>query len=61
MYYSDLLTNRFSQQLVFDVSFSMLYSKGEDARYHCELHLKEIGVPEKESLKLIDDRISKLN
>jgi hypothetical protein len=45
--YSDLLFNRFSQELSFDAQYSMSYKKGEDGKYHCDLHLKEIGVPSK--------------
>ena len=43
--YSDLMSNRFSQELNFDVRYEMMYKKGEDGRYHCDLHLKEIGAP----------------
>lgn len=43
--YSDLMSNRFSQELNFDVGYGMKYKKDEDGRYHCNLHLKEIGAP----------------
>ena len=43
--YSDLMSNRFSQELNFDVRYGMQYGKDKDGRYHCELHLKEIGDP----------------
>jgi hypothetical protein len=43
--YSDLMSNRFCQELIFDVRYSMQYGKDKDGRYHCELHLKEIGAP----------------
>ena len=43
--YSDLMSNRFSQELNFDVRYAMQYGKDKDGSYHCELHLKEIGDP----------------
>ena len=50
--YNDLLGNMFSQELKFDVHYEMGYDRNNGGHYHCNLHLKEIGVPEKESLKL---------
>lgn len=43
--YTDLMSNHFHQELVFDARYGMEYEKGVDARYNCELHLKEIGAP----------------
>lgn len=45
--YSDLLFNRFNQELSFDARYSMSYQKDEDAKYCCNLLLKGIGVPSK--------------
>lgn len=49
--YYDLMTNQFEQELVFDVGYGMRYKRGEDAKYYCNLHLKEIGVPQIRSTK----------
>ena len=43
--YNDLMLNQFEQELLFDARYGMSYKKDEDAHYHCELHLKQIGVP----------------
>ena len=43
--YSDLMSNRFKQELNFDAHYGMQYGKDEDGRYHCDLYLKEIGAP----------------
>lgn len=49
--YSDLMSNQFNQQLVFGVQYVMTYDRGEDGKYHCDLQLKEIGVPVIKRLK----------
>lgn len=43
--YSDLMSNRFSQELYFDVNYSLSYKKEEDGKYHCELNLSKIESP----------------
>lgn len=49
--YNDLMSNSFCQELIFDASHYMCYKKGEDGQYHCELHLRDIGVPKKQKRK----------
>ena len=40
--YNDLLGNAFSQKLSFSVSYALLYKKGEDMHFTCNISLKEI-------------------
>ena len=43
--YSDLMSNRFQQEILIDSSCYMVTSKTEDFKYHCDLNLVEIGTP----------------
>ena len=47
LYYNDLLGNAFAQELKFKATYEMGYDKEKGGKYHCSLHLAEIGVPEK--------------
>lgn len=46
--YNDLLGNRFTQELKFNTTYGMNYDKENGGRYCCDLHLVEIGVPQKQ-------------
>lgn len=52
MEYSDLMSNRFSQELSFDASYYMKCEKGKDGKYRCELHLSKIGNPSIDKRKM---------
>lgn len=43
--YSDLMSNRFSQELYFDANYYLTYKKGQNGKYCCELHLSKIDNP----------------
>lgn len=47
LHYNDLLGNIFTQELKFDATYGMAYDKENGGKYHCDLHLAEIGVPQK--------------
>lgn len=51
LYYNDLLGNAFAQELKFKATYEMGYDKEKGGKYHCSLHLAEIGVPEKKWIK----------
>lgn len=48
--YNDLLGNHFSQKLKFNAKYNMGYDREHGGKYHCDLYLAEIGVPEKETM-----------
>lgn len=45
--YNDLLGNMFTQELKFNVTYSMSYDKENGGKYVCDLHLLEKGVAKK--------------
>lgn len=47
LHYNDLLGNHFTQELKFNANYNMGYDKENGGKYHCDVLLVKIGVPEK--------------
>ena len=51
MTYNDILGNCFRQELIFKVTYYLDCTNESKCRYQCDIHLIEVGIPEKVSEK----------